>query len=67
VGALDQIRFCRIFEIAFSARTKLAGLASLFRLPSEPLFGFLLTDGAIDPLPTLGGAGTAIETDGSCR
>jgi len=46
VGALDQILFCRICEIAFRARTKLAGLASLFGLPGEPLFGFLLTDGA---------------------
>jgi hypothetical protein len=46
VGALDQILFCRICEIAFRARTKLAGLASLFGLPGEPLFGFFLSDGA---------------------
>jgi hypothetical protein len=28
VGALDQILFCRICEIAFTARTKLAGVLS---------------------------------------
>jgi hypothetical protein len=55
VGALDQILFCRICEIAFRARTKLAGLASLFGLPGEPLFGFLLTDSAeaAEDSPTL--------------
>ena len=37
VGALDQIFFCRICEIAFRARTKLVGLTSLFGLPGEPL------------------------------
>jgi hypothetical protein len=46
VGALDQILFCRICEIAFRARAKLAGLPSLFGLPGAPLFGLFLTDGA---------------------
>jgi hypothetical protein len=46
VGSLDQILFCRIREIAFRARTILAGLSSFLGLPGEPLFGFFLADGA---------------------